>query len=95
MHLIIYINSKIQKHHTVYEIVKDENIDGVYIIFTIKNENNEEEKSFILSRNNGLPFDDTIEGEEYHIYVTPVIYFKNEDFSNSVLNLPSDMVLVN
>lgn len=78
-----------------YEIVKDENIDGVYIRFTIKNEKNELKASFILSRNNGLPFDDTIEGEEYHIYVTPVIYFKNEDFSNSVLNLPSDMVLVN
>lgn len=78
-----------------YKIVKDENIDGVYIRFTIKNENNEEEKSFILSRNNGLPFDKTIEGKEYHIYVTPVIYFENEDFSNSVLNLPSDMVLVN
>lgn len=74
-----------------YKIDEDENKDGVYIIFTIKNENNEEEKSFILSQYDGQPFNNTIN----HIYVTPVIYFKNEDFSNSVLNLPSDMVLVN
>lgn len=74
-----------------YEIFKAENIDGVYISFTIKNENNEKEKSFILSRYDGQPFDNTIN----HIYVTPVIYFENENFSNSVLNLPSNMVLVN
>lgn len=71
-----------------YEIVEAENIDGVYINFTIKNEKSKE-VTFTLSQHDGQPFDNT-----NHIYVTPVIYFENECFSNSVLALPDSMRLV-
>lgn len=84
----------LETYYFQYSLINTEESDGSYLEFKIFKGENEEE-TYKLVQHNGQPFNDTIEGKEYHIYVTPVIYFENENFSNSVLNLPDNMKLVN